>query len=102
MRNSPATIWKEGQMGNTGYLLQPGAVLLTRTRETLRLPQNVACMLSVRRSCANIGLDFLQSDFFCEPQTDNQLTLMTKNVGPWPVTIYPGMLCVKGIFLKQQ
>lgn len=82
-----------------GYPLQPGEFVLGYTQEILSLNGKYACMLSVRGSCAQIGLNALLSDSFAEPDTDGCLALAIHNAGQSAILLQVGMKIVKGVFL---
>jgi deoxycytidine triphosphate deaminase len=99
--------FEEVGIGPDGYLLQPGEFVVCQTAENFKLGRTVACLLSVRGSRAEMGLDFLQSELFCEPEPDShkspeggKLMLRTTNRGPYPVKLFPGIKTVKGIFFE--
>lgn len=81
-------------------MLAPGDFKIIQTREKLTLSSRVACILSTRRSVAEQGIDALQTDFFCEPGTNNRITLDVKNHGPTAVALNAGSPIVKGIFFE--
>lgn len=81
-----------------GYILQPGEMILGYTHESITLNGKYVCFLSVRRSCASVGLNVLLSDTFVEPDTDGKLTLEIVNIGPSPIVLMTGLPIVKGIF----
>lgn len=81
-------------------VLAPDDFKIVETREKLTLSSRVACILSTRRSIAEQGIDALQTDFFCEPDTDNHIRLDFVNHAPTPVTIPAGTPVVKGIFFE--
>lgn len=87
-------------MDQEGIIISPGAFFLFETHEHLRLSPSIACMLSVRGHLGLSGIDLLGSDYFCEPDTDNPITLGVSNRGPFPVRLYPRMPVVKGLFIK--
>lgn len=90
----------EFTIDKNGYLLQPGEFIIAQTQERLKLGNAIACMLSMRGSIIQTGLDALQTDTFCEPGFDGQLSLRTINNGPLPIKILPGVGIVKGIFIR--
>jgi dCTP deaminase len=87
---------------NNGYLLRPHEFVICHTAETLTLGPHVGCFLSMRGRLAQMGLDFLNNEIFCEPGSrggwDGKLMLETTNRGPYPVKLFPGITVVKGIF----
>lgn len=91
---------KSVRMPEEGLRLLPGSFVVCQTRETVNLSGAYSCLLSGRGSCAQVGLNVLQSSSFVEPGTDQKLRLEISNVGPHSVMIYPGMAVVKGIFIS--
>ena len=94
---NPSVVHKT--MPEKGLILAPQSFFLCQTRETLTLGSAYSCLLSGRRSCAQIGLNVLQSSQYAEPGTNQKIILEMTNVGLKPVIIFPGMKVVKGIFV---
>lgn len=82
-----------------GYELQPGQFVVGLIQEKLELDTSVVCMLTVRGSCAQNGINALNSDLFVEPGWSGQLSLAITNIHAIPVRLIPGMAIVKGIFM---
>lgn len=82
-----------------GYELQPGQFVAGTVQEKLSLNDTVACFLSVRGSCAQMGLNALNSDLFVEPGWSGHLSLAMTNTSDAPIQLIPGMKIVKGIFM---
>jgi deoxycytidine triphosphate deaminase len=91
-------LYTESKIPEEGYLLEPGQMILGYTQEELQLNNMYTCFLSVRRSCASIGLHVLFGDMFAEPNTSSKLTLEIINVGPSPIRITANIPIIKGIF----
>ena len=88
------------EIGETGFIINPGDFLLGQTKEKLSISQRLACILDARTTLARIGLNALQGSTFVEPgQAESHETLEITNIGKSPIKIYPGMKIVKGIFL---
>src|SRR3989344_8946462 len=96
--------FEEVAMGEDGYTLAPGEFVICHTEEAFKLGEGYACFLSVRGSKAQMGLDALQSEIFCEPGSEGgwkgKLALETSKRGQYPIRIFPGIRIVKGIFMK--
>lgn len=96
--------FEEFELSKDGYLLQPGEFIICHTAETLKLGKNVACFLAMRGAKAQMGLDALNGEIFCEPGSEGgwngKLMLETINKGPYPVKLFPGITIVKAIFVK--
>lgn len=92
------------EIGNDGYLLQPGEFIICHTNEQFMLSKNIACFLSMRGARAQTGLDALQCEIFCEPGSeggwDGKLMLETSNKGPYPIKLFPDIIIIKGVFFK--
>ncbi|HVM73735.1 MAG TPA: hypothetical protein VMU13_02570 [Candidatus Paceibacterota bacterium] len=99
-RNDPD--FEEIELTSKGYLLQPQDHILGTTTEHLSLRGNFACILSTRATIAQLGLDVSQGSIYCEPDTDNPLTLEISNSSTIPVRLFPGIKIVKGIFVTIQ
>jgi dCTP deaminase len=104
-KTSDATDLREGRpscakivMSDQGFVLEPGEFILGKTFEHLRLSGNIACFLSTRGSCAQIGLNVLHGSHFVEPATDRQLIIEIANSSRVGIRLYPGLPIVKGIF----
>ena len=87
------------RMSESGIELTPHSFVICQTRESISLNGPYSCFLSARGSCAQIGLNVLQSSMFVEPGTSQKLRLEVSNVGHYAVVLYPGMLVAKGIFV---
>ena len=92
-------VLEEVPFSEDGYLLNPGEHILGVTKEKVTLNGKFACILSTRPTIALMGLDVMQSSFFCEPNTDNSFTLEITNGGLIPVRLYPGIRITSGIFI---
>lgn len=82
-----------------GYLLQPGGHILGETAEKVSLNGKIACTLSTRATIAMMGLDVMQSSSYCEPDTNNVITLEISNTSAVPARLFPGIKIVKGVFI---
>lgn len=94
----------EFEIGQSGYILQPHEFVICHTRETLQLSDQVCCFLTMRGARAQIGIDSLQGEIFCEPGStggwNGQLMLETTNNGPHPVRLFTGVAIVKAVFFR--
>ncbi len=98
LRKAPAPLVSR-HIDAEGFRLEPQSFLLCQTKERLSLSATISCFLSGRGSCAQIGLNALQSSQYAEPGTSQKLMLEVSNAGPRAVQIFPGMKIVKGIFV---
>lgn len=90
----------EFDLPSEGYVLAPGAFIVGYLRERLTLGSDVAALLTVRGSCAQAGLNALNSDLFIEPNSDLHLKLAMKNISSNPIRLRAGMKIVKGVFFS--
>lgn len=97
LSDSPPRIQKSIPPG--GLYLNPGAFILCKTAEHLRLGPDVSCFLSARGSCAQVGLSVLHSSNYAEPRTEQHLLLEVSNAGPFSIRLTAGIPMVKGIFM---
>lgn len=82
-----------------GCELQPGQFVVGLLEEHLHIDNSIACLLTVRGSCAQNGINALNSDLFVEPGWSGQLSLAITNIHNVPVRLASGMPIVKGIFM---
>ncbi len=96
--------FEEFELGEDGYLLQPGEFIICHTAETLKLAKNIACFLAMRGAKGQMGLDALGGEIFCEPGSeggwDGKLMLEMTNKGPYPIKLFSGVTIVKAIFFR--
>lgn len=96
--------FEEFEIGENGYLLQPGEFVVCHTKEKVKLANSIACFLSMNGPRAKTGLDALQSEIFCEPGSEGcwagSLMLETSNRGSYPIKLFPGVKIIKGIFIR--
>lgn len=94
----------EFEIGGDGYLLQPGEFIICHTKETLKLSNVMCCFLTMRGARAQVGIDALQCEIFCEPGSeggwDGKLMLETSNRGPYPVKLFADIPIIKAIFQR--
>ncbi len=90
--------YEEISIPDKGYTLKPNEFIIGFTKERLKLKGKYACLLSSRRSCAEMGLNILLSDVFAEPDTDNVLSLAILNISSLPIVLFKDMIIIKGIF----
>lgn len=83
-----------------GYLLPPGAFIISFTREHVKLNSKYACLLSNRSSLAQMGLNITLNSTFAEPNTDGKFALEIHNAGSNPIKLFAGMAITKGIFFE--
>ena len=92
--------YEEIDLGENGYLLDPGEFIVGFTQEKIVLGKNIACLLTARGSRAQSGLSVLHSDLFIEPESNGAMALAISNVSNMPIRLLPGIKIVKGIFFN--
>lgn len=96
--------FEEFELSEDGYLLQPGEFIICHTAETLKLGKNITCFLTMRGAKAQMGLDALGGEIFCEPSSEGgwngKLMLETINKASYPIKLFPGITIIKAIFTK--
>jgi dCTP deaminase len=73
-----------------GYCLQPGAALLARTKEEVRIPVNMCALLVARSSMSRVMLMVQCLTGFIDPGFHGTLDLQIFNAGSNPVRLYAG------------
>ncbi len=86
--------------GQEKILLQPGQFRILKTIEKVTLSPYVGCFITTRASIAKMGIDIAQSSIFCEPDTDNVITLEVSNQSNEPQELVHGMRIAKAIFVQ--
>lgn len=74
-----------------GFRLQPGAFVLASTAEVLTLPDDIAAQLDGRSTIGRLGLLVHTTAGWIDPGFTGHVTLELSNVGPWELTLRPGM-----------
>ncbi|MGA2588170.1 MAG: dCTP deaminase [Candidatus Aminicenantales bacterium] len=76
---------------NTGYLLEPGELVLGITKERITLPEDLCGWLNSRSRFARIGLMSHVTAPFIAPGISNRQVLEIYNAGPNKIWLIPGM-----------
>lgn len=101
--NKPQLAYKEIEITEDGYTIQPGEFLLGSVAEQLSIATTLAARLDARTSLARLGVNVLQGSTHIEPgQQASHETLEVCNIGPSPVLLHAGMKIVKVIFMQLQ
>lgn len=80
-------------------LITPGAFVLATTRERVRLPANVAGMISGRSSVGRAGL-FVENAGYVDPGFDGHITLELYNASPNTIEIEAGTRVAQLILIQ--
>jgi len=78
--------------------IKPGEIILGRTLEKIKLPNNVCGRLEGRSSFARLGLAVHVTSGFIQPGSDNHQILEIVNLAPYPLIIRAGMRISQVIF----
>lgn len=85
---------------NSDHIIKPGQFVVGKTFEKITLSQQYAAILDGRTKLARHGLSIYQASYFCDPGTDNDLTLEIYNAGPNPIVLYDKLKIGSLIFFK--
>jgi len=82
--------------------LLPGEFVLGRTKERVKLPEDVSGLLSGRSRFARLGLGVHITAFFINPGVDNRQIFEIKNNSNNPLTLYSGLKIGQIIFVRNE
>ena len=74
--------------------------VLAKTNEKITLSPKVGCMIFTTGSLAKKGIDVIQSSSFCEPDTNNEMTLEIVNHGKQEFILKVGIVVAKAVFME--
>ena len=86
------------ELGDTGYVIKPGELVLGLTREKITLPVDIAGWLSSRSRFARLGLMVHISAPFIHPGISNHQVLEIFNTGPNFLKLVPGERICQFVF----
>ena len=95
-RQQGAETWESFQE----LILPPHGFVLIKSREKVTLAPTIAGLVFTRSSWAQKGIDIAQGSCFCEPGTDNELTLEISNQNSQPITLRTGDTVAKLVFVE--
>ena len=82
------------------FILHPGEFVLGRTKERIKLPDDIAACIDGRSSLGRLGVVIHVTSGWVDPGWDGILTLEITNVGKMPIALYPEMKVCKLILTK--
>jgi len=85
---------------NESISLKPGAFMLGITKEHLKLPSNIAGLLSARSRFARFGLLIHATAPLVQPGTDGKQILEVRNISKNELIIKPGLKIAQIAFIK--
>jgi deoxycytidine triphosphate deaminase len=83
-----------------GLQIDHGVFRLAKSQEKIKLSPQIACLIFTTGSLAQKGIDIVQSSSFCDPKTDNEITLEIVNHGDQSATLKLGQIVAKVIFVE--
>jgi dCTP deaminase len=86
------------ELGEAGYVIKPGELVLGLTREKITLPNDIAGWLSSRSRFARLGLMVHISAPFMQPGISNHQVLEIFNTGPNYLKLVPGERICQFVF----
>ncbi|MEU6362138.1 dCTP deaminase [Streptomyces albidoflavus] len=75
------------EIGEGGWLLQPGNFALASTVERIALPDDLAARVEGKSSLGRLGLAVHVTAGFIDPGFEGQVTLEIANLSPWPIRL---------------
>ena len=82
--------------------LLPGEFVLARTKERIKLPEDLSGFLSGRSRFARLGLGVHVTAFFINPGVNNRQVFEIKNNSNNPLVISPGLKIGQMIFVRNE
>ncbi|GLY02794.1 MULTISPECIES: dCTP deaminase [Actinoplanes] len=76
---------------DAGFRLAPGAFVLARTLERIRMPNGYQGFLETKGDIARAGIQVHNGDGHVDPGSDHTITLEVTNLNSRPVVIRPGI-----------
>ena len=73
------------------FVIRPGAFVLARTLESIRLPDNIVATIEGKSSIARLGVTLHQTGGWIDAGFRGTITLEMCNVNTRPVKVYAGM-----------
>ncbi|MDY0062174.1 MAG: dCTP deaminase [Myxococcota bacterium] len=86
------------ELGDSGYVIKPGELVLGITQERITLPDDIAGWLSSRSRFARLGLMVHISAPFMQPGISNHQVLEIFNTGPNFLRLVPGERICQFVF----
>lgn len=83
-----------------GYILKPGELVIGLTKESIKLPDNIAGMLQSRSRFARFGLMSHATAPFVWPGADGKQALEIYNAGPKKLKLIPGTKICQIVFTE--
>ncbi|MEM7815672.1 MAG: dCTP deaminase [Candidatus Aenigmatarchaeota archaeon] len=82
------------------FILHPKEFVLGITKETIKIPPDIAAYVDGRSSLGRIGITAHITSGWVDPGFSGRLVLEISNLGKMPVTLYPGMRICKLLLFR--
>jgi len=82
------------------FILHPKEFILGITKESVKIPDNLAAYVDGRSSLGRLGITAHITSGWIDPGFCGKLVLEISNLGKMPVTLYPGMRICKLLLFK--
>jgi dCTP deaminase len=86
--------------GGKPFILHPKEFILGITKESIRIPGDLAAYVDGRSSLGRLGITAHITSGWVDPGFSGKLVLEISNLGKMPVTLYPGMKICKLLFFQ--
>ena len=83
-----------------GIILAPGEFILGRSREKVKIPDNILGLLTGRSSYSRIGVSISCTQSLMAPGHDSYITLQICNNAPYSIIIYPDIRIAQLMFVS--
>src|SRR3954454_18451743 len=92
LRDPPKNLTEEGVIGHDEpFAIHPGEVVLGRTLERVRIPDDVVARIEGKSSLGRLGLIVHATAGFVDPGFEGTLTLEITNLTRVPIKLYAGL-----------
>lgn len=89
--NRVSGFWKKKKirnMDNKYFIIKPNELIITRTMEKIKIPNDCVGKIEIRSTYARLGLSITYSDF-CNPGWEGRFPLQIKNNGKHKIILHP-------------
>jgi len=91
---------REVEIGKKGFIIHPGEFLLGATKETFKIPLDLAAKIEGRSSLGRLGLIIHATAGYVDPGFSGEITFEISNISRTPIRIYPGMRIAQICFFQ--
>lgn len=90
-RHQPSDQMRVETIAKEGFRLEPKECILGSTVEVIKVPSDLSARVEGKSSLGRVFLAIHVTAGFIDPGFQGQITLEIVNLGPWSVTLWPGM-----------